>query len=218
MVVFYRNKAFDVLKLKYFLPNLGNICQHSYATAKICIFIESDKNLLSKLREDIVGVPSKDFRRKDAVDEIHIRKSTKVCKPIVGKHASQFYPYSMCQPMPRILYTIFEFDADLQRFKLRHNKFCSFEITAKSYFQRSRTDCRIESLYTTGTQKIDCLIEDGFCWNWKKVFEELGCFYQKSVCQEARFEKIFPKQASTESGWVFGQDKIRHIVWLRTVR
>ena len=56
-----------------------------------------------------------------------------------------------------------------------------------SYFQRQRPDCKIESFYTTGTQKkIDCFKVDGFCAHCKTVFEAIGCFYHYCPCQEAQ--------------------------------
>ena len=55
---------------------------------------------MEKFREDVVGGPSIVFTRKAVVDETFIRKSTNLCKSIVGIDASQLYPYSMCQPMP----------------------------------------------------------------------------------------------------------------------
>ena len=56
-----------------------------------------------------------------------------------------------------------------------------------SHFQRQRPDCKIESFYTTGTQKkIDCFKVDGFCAHCNTVFEAMGCFYHYCSCQEAR--------------------------------
>ena len=56
-----------------------------------------------------------------------------------------------------------------------------------SYFQRQRPNCKIESFYTTGTQKkIDCFKADGFCAHCCTVFEAMGCFYHYCPCQEAR--------------------------------
>ena len=46
---------------------------------------------------------------------------------------------------------------------------------------------KVESFYTTGTQKkIDCFKVDGFCAHCKTVFEAMGCFYHYCPCQEAR--------------------------------
>ena len=90
---------------------------------------------------------------KAVVDETDIRKSTIVCKSIVGKDASQLYPYSVCQSMPSALYTRHEFHADLQRLKPRQNKSRNFQNVAMLYFQRLRPPYRIESFHTTKTQK-----------------------------------------------------------------
>ena len=65
----------------------------------------------------MVGGPSKVFTRKVVVNESHNRKFTKVCKAIADLDASQLYPYSMCQPILTELYTRYELDADLQKFR-----------------------------------------------------------------------------------------------------
>ena len=44
----------------------------------------------------MVDGPSIVYRRKVVVDEIFIRKSSNLRKPIFGIDASQLYPYSMC--------------------------------------------------------------------------------------------------------------------------
>ena len=75
-------------------------CLHKSTSAKFNPFTETDKDLLQKIREDMVGGPSIVFTRKAVVDETFIRKSENICKSIVGIDASQLYPYSMCQPMP----------------------------------------------------------------------------------------------------------------------
>ena len=109
--------------------------------------------MLSKVREDMVGGPSKVLTPKTVVDETHIRKSANVCKWIFGETASQIQPCSMWQPMSTGLHTRYEFDADLQRFKPRQKKSISFEVMVMPYFQRMRPDCRIESFYTTDLRK-----------------------------------------------------------------
>ena len=100
MLTFYHKKGIDMLKLGCTLPNLANICLHKSTSAKFYPFIETDKDLLQKIREDMVGGPSIVFTRKAVVDEIFIRDSGNICKSIVGIDASQLYSYSMCQPMP----------------------------------------------------------------------------------------------------------------------
>ena len=182
-----KGKGIDMLKLGCTLPNLANICLHKSTSAKFYPFTESDKDLLQKIREDMVGGPSIVFTRKAVVDETFIRKSENICKSIVDIDASQLYPYSMCQPMPTGLYTRWEYDTESNRFKPQQNKSRNFENMVTSYFQRQRPDCKIESFYTTETQnKSDCFKVDGFCGHCNTVFEDMGCFYHYCPCQEAR--------------------------------
>ena len=93
----------------------------------------------------MVGGPSIVFTRRAVVDKTFIRKSTNLCKSIVGIDASQLYPYSMCQPMPTGLYTRWNYDSESQKFIPRQNKTRSFENMVLSYFQQTRPECRIES-------------------------------------------------------------------------
>ena len=80
-------------------------------------FAKMIKICVKKIREDITGRPSIVFTRKAVVDETFIRKSSNVCESIGGIDASQLYPFSMCQDMPTGLYTRWEFDTDMQKFK-----------------------------------------------------------------------------------------------------
>ena len=161
---FYHKKGIDLLKLGCTLPSLANICLHKFTNAKFYPFTETDKNLLQKIREDIIGGPSIVFTRKTVVNETFIQNPGNICKSIVGIDASQLYPYSLCQPMPTGLYTRWEYDTESNRFKTQQSKSRNFENIVMAYFQRQRPDCKIESFYTTGTQKkIDCFKVDGFC-------------------------------------------------------
>ena len=121
MIQFYHNKGIYMLKLGCTRPNLANICLHKSTNYKFYPFCESDKDLCEKIREDMTGGPSIFFTRKAVVDETYIRKASNVCKSVVGIDASQSYPFSMCQGMPKGLYTRWEFDIDMQEFKARHN-------------------------------------------------------------------------------------------------
>ena len=121
LIQFYDNKGIDMLKLRGTLPNLANICLHKSTNYKFYPFCESDKDLCEKIREEMAGGPSIVFTRKAVVDKTYIRNSSNVCKSIVGIDASQLYPFSMCQDMPTGLYTRWEFDTEMQKFKARHN-------------------------------------------------------------------------------------------------
>ena len=184
-IAFYHDKDIDMLGCT--LPNLANICLHKSTDAKFYPFKQEDIDQLEKIREDVVGGPSIVFIRKAFVDETFIRKSTNICKSIVGIDASQHYPYSMCQAMATGPYTRWDIDSETSRFTPRQNKTRSFENMVRSYFQRTRPDCKNESFYTTGRQKkIDCFSVDGFCSHCNTVFEGMGCFYHFCPCQELR--------------------------------
>ena len=137
MIEFYHNKEIDMLKLGCTLTNLANICLHKSTDSEFYPFTESDKDLLEKIREDMVGGPSIVFTRKVVVDEAFIRKSSNLCTSIVGIDASQLYPYSMCQPMPTGLYTRWEYDSETKRLTAGQKKSRFCENMDMSYFQQS---------------------------------------------------------------------------------
>ena len=187
MIAFYHDKDIDMLKLGCTLPNLDNICLQKSTHAKFNLMTEGDKDLLEKFRGDVVGGPSIVFTRKVVVDETFIRKSAHICKSFDGIDASQLYPYAMCEPIPTVLYRRWDFDSETSRFTPPQNKTRKFGNMVMSYFQRTRTDCEIESFFTTGRQKkIDCFSVDGFCSHFNTVFEAMGCFYHFCPCQEPR--------------------------------
>ena len=127
LIEFYHQKEIDMFKLGCTLPTLAKICLRKSTDSKFYPFTESDKDLLEKIREDMVGCPSIVPTRKAVVDETFIRKSTNLCESIVGIDAIQLYPYSMCQPMPTGLYTRWNYDTESQKFKPRQNKTRSLE-------------------------------------------------------------------------------------------
>ena len=187
MIEFYHQKEIDMLKFGCTLPDLANIRLHKSTDSKFYPFTESDKDLLEKIREDMVGGPSIVFTRKAVVDETFIRKSTNLCKSIVGIDPSQLYPYSMCQPMPTGLYTRWNYDSESQKFMARQYKTRSFENMVLSCFQKTRPECKIENIVTTGRQKkIDCFSVDGICNHCNTVFESMGCCFHYFPRQKAR--------------------------------
>ena len=73
------------------------------------------------MRENMVGVQSIVFTQ-TVFDKTRIFKFTNDCKSIVAIDFIQNYPHSMCQPIPTRLYSSYEFDKGLQRFKPRQKK------------------------------------------------------------------------------------------------
>ena len=220
IIELYHNERIDMLKLGCTLPNLANICLHKSTDSKFYPFTESDKELLDKIREDMVSGRSIVFTRKAVVDETFICKSSNLRKSIVDIDASQLYPHSMSQPMRTGLYTRWEYDSETKRFTARQNKSRSFQNMILSYFQQSRPDCRIESNVSTGRQKkIDCFSVDGNCYHCNTVFEAMGCYYHYCPCQEARpsltdtdLEKGVKKRQQDEMRRDFIQQKGYQIV------
>ena len=142
----------------------------------------------------MIGGPSIVFTRKAVVDETFIRNSSKVCKPIVGIDASQFYPFSMCQDMPRYDLCSYrgvptkrcEFDTYMQKSKTRQNRMRNFENMFMSFYQETRPECKIESFFTSEKQKkIDGFNVDGHCDHCKTGFEAVGCYFYFCSYQEA---------------------------------
>ena len=99
MLVLYHKKGITMLKFGCTLPNLASICLHESTSAKFYPFTETDKDLLQKIRKDMVGGSFIVSTRKTVVDETFIRNSGNICKSVVGIDATQLYPYSMCQLM-----------------------------------------------------------------------------------------------------------------------
>ena len=189
MIAFDHIKDIDMLKLGCTLPNLANKNLHKSTDAKTYPFTEGKNDLLAKNwnRKDFDGGLSFVFTRKAIVDETFIRKSTNICKSIDRVNASQLNRYSMCEPMPTGLYTLWDIDSQTSTFKPRKNKTRSFENMVMSFFQHTRPDSKLESSYTTGRQKKnDRFSADGFCSHYNTAFEAMGCFYHFCPCQELR--------------------------------
>ena len=136
LIEFYHQEEIDMLKLGCTLPNLANICLHKSTDSKFYLSTVSDKDLLEKIPEDMVGGPSIVFARKAVANETFIRNSTNLCNSIVGIDASHFYPYSMCLPMPTGLYTRWNYDSEFQNFIARRNKTRFSEIWSFLTFNR----------------------------------------------------------------------------------
>ena len=129
------------------------MCLHKSTTAKFYPFTDSDKDLLEKKRDVMVGGPSIIFTRKAVVGATLLRRSTNWCKSIVGIDTSQLYPFSMYQAMPSSLHTRWELKTQSCKFSQRENKTRSFENLVMSYFEQVRPQCKVRSFYPIGTQK-----------------------------------------------------------------
>ena len=112
----------------------------------------------------MVGEPSIVFRREAVVDETFFRDLTNLCKTVVGIDASQLYPFSLCQAIPTVMYTRCQLHSESGKLKPRRNKTRRFENTVMLNLDLVRPQCKVESFYTTGTQKkLMFYSVDGFC-------------------------------------------------------
>ena len=55
--------------------------------------------------------------------------------------------------MPTGLYTRWDLDSETSKFTPQENKTRSFENMVMAYFQRTRPECELEGIFTTGRQK-----------------------------------------------------------------
>ena len=92
----------------------------------------------------------------------------------------------MRRDMPTGLYTSWEFDTDIQKFKATHNRSRNFENMVMSIYRERRPDCEIESfLHLENRKKINCFNVDSYCDHSRTVFEAMGFYYHFASCQGA---------------------------------
>ena len=131
------NTGIEILEFGCILQIFANIGLHKSIAAKFCVFTESEKYSMEKIREDMVGGPSMVFTRKAAVDETLTPDSMNWCKSIVGIDVSQLHLFSLCQAMPTGLYKRWELELDCSKFKSISNKRIVFIIWSCHTFNES---------------------------------------------------------------------------------
>ena len=80
-IAFYYDKDIKILKLRYTLPNLANICPQKSAYAKFYAFTEKDEKLLEKHQEKIVGGPSINLHARQLLMKLFLKtnKTIQIC-------------------------------------------------------------------------------------------------------------------------------------------
>ena len=89
MMGLHHDKDVHMLKVACKLPNLTINCLHNSLEEKFYPFMEANKEMLEKIRDNIVGGPSILLTRKPVVDKTFNRISKNLCKSIVAIGASQ---------------------------------------------------------------------------------------------------------------------------------
>ena len=87
-----------MLQLACSILNLASICLQKSTDSKFYPSTEAVKDLLEKIG-DVVGGPSIVFTPETVVEETFIRKSTNLCKSLVGIDSSKINPYSIQKPV-----------------------------------------------------------------------------------------------------------------------
>ena len=98
MIAFYHDKDIDMLKLGCTLPNLANICLHKSTDAKFYPFTEGDKDLLEKIREDVVGGPSIVFTRKQLLMKLFFENQQTYANLLLGLTLANYTPTRCVNP------------------------------------------------------------------------------------------------------------------------
>ena len=149
----YQDKDIHMIKPGCTLRDLANICVDNSTDTKFYPSTSGAKDFSEKLHESIVGGTCIVFARKAVNNELFNWKSTKLCKPFLGIDARQIYPNSMSQTIPSAPYTLWVLEAETGRLPPGQNKPRRFENMINPCFERTRPECKVENLNTSGRQK-----------------------------------------------------------------
>ena len=152
MIEFCHQKEIGMTKLGGILPTLASVRLHKLTDSKFYFFTESDKDFLEKIREDMVGGPSVVFTRKAVVDETFIRKSTNLCKSVVGIDASHSLPIRCVNKCLLACIRDGTMTLNLKNLFLDKTKHVLSKIWSFLFFQQTRPECSIENNVTSGRQ------------------------------------------------------------------
>ena len=153
MMQFYHQKAIDILKLSFTLPNLANCVLLSSTSLKFFPFNQEDKIFDDSIRELLTGGPSNILTWYAKVVSSRIKNSSNMCKTIVSIDASQFYSFSMMKDMPTGVYTKWDLREGTGFFHPRRSKNNNLECIVLKYFQKQNPQCYIQTQFNQKSQK-----------------------------------------------------------------
>ena len=177
MIAFYHDKDIDMLKLGCTLPNLADICLHKSSDAKFYPFTEGDKDLLEKIREDVVGGPSIAFTRIAVVDETFIQKVQTYANLLLGLMPANYIPTRCVNPcLPLFIRVGISIQKRVDS-HLNKTRPAALKIWSCPISNEQDRNVKFKAFFTIGRQKkIDCFSADGFFSHCITVFEAVGCF------------------------------------------
>ena len=181
MIAFYHDKENDMFKLGWALPNLSNICLHKTTEAKFCSSTSTNKDLLEKIRGDVVVGPSMVFTLEAVVDEFIFESLQIYANLLWGMMLANYIPFWCVNPCPRIFIRIsitIQGYVALHVEKTRHVALGNWNLfsTNKNKWQNKKL------LYNRQTEKNDGFSVDGFCSQCNTVFWAIDCFYHFCPC------------------------------------
>ena len=189
MIAFWNDTTIDMLKLGCTLPNLANICLQKSTDAKFYTVTEGDEDLLENIQAES-SVVHLSFSHAKQLLRKFCSKVYKHFRSFFKIDANQLYLYFKGQTLLTVSYTHWDIDSETSRLTPQQNKTRSSENMVMSYFQRTRPDCKVESLYSTCRQKqIDrpsFTEEDIKRGSKNREFDNL----RRSYIQEERFTLI----------------------------
>ena len=147
-----------------------------FTVARLYPFKEGEK--------DMVGGPSIVFTRKAVCGKIFIRKSTSLCKLLIGTNASQLYPFQcvrLCQQNVTRVGNLAHLNSDRTSPK-------DFKIWSCATSDAWHPFVKLKPLLHKPDRKklTASVLVYGFCFHCKTDFRAIWCFHHFCLCQEIR--------------------------------
>ncbi|XP_033729711.1 uncharacterized protein LOC117318893 [Pecten maximus] len=187
---FYFDRKIDIFKVAMSVPGVARqmlFRASRDAGASFSLFGESDKDLYSTIKNNVVGGPSIIFNRYSAAGETCIRnKPDKPCGRVLGYDANALYLWALDQPMPTSTF-------------VRRRRENNFHPEARDRYMSAyywmdwltrTTGRRIDHKLNCGNEKrIGAFPVDGYCTETNTVFQFQGCYHHGHECHLTRHVK-----------------------------
>ena len=111
MIAFYHDKDIAVLKLGGTLQNLVNICLNKSTDEKIFALTEGFKDMLQKIREDVVGSLVLFLHAKQSLMILLFESLRTIANQLLGLKLAK-YSFFQRQPLPSGLHTRWDLDSE----------------------------------------------------------------------------------------------------------
>ena len=175
-----------MFKRGYILLVIANTCVHKSTTAKICRFTESDKDILEKVRKDMVGGPSIVFTRKALVAETFVRIHQTGAKPLSELMLVSFI-LCLCVKQCLLVRTR---DGSQIRNLVNLTRVKATRGVSKTWYCQIFSESDHIVKWKVSMQRVHrkkaAYSVDGVCGHYKTVFEAMGCYHYFYPFQKTR--------------------------------